>query len=408
MTCTSQPAFALQMKSCLETWAPECARLGIPVYFFDGERGERGESGKPENETLFPGVQLVRLAGVGQDYASASDKQWQGFLRLHQEAPADFYLIVGTDNYVWGENLLRLLRPYDPAQPWAISGFQQSRVFGRGEDWKEDPRYWCFPLGGAGVILSWGAMERMGEEMGGFNRAWREVAPPSLADACDLAFAYFAEKYRVPQVRDYPLYACSWLYRYKNPDYVNVGEIDYQAAAIFHYMEARDMRLYHILRSQAEEYICLRNVVARAKMMSAEGETLSPLYRAGLSYDFLSVQGLEPEQVAAVALGIVERKALLRSTEVDFSCSNQQEEKSRCRSKEVDFSCSNQQEEKSRCLSDDIDVREPGLLYCRENIPREATRLPQFLRVEEGSAPNRSGPLLLKEGKIIRVEEKES
>lgn len=289
MACTSLPKYVAQLQACLETWVPDCERSGIPVRFFDGEFFSM------VTQIQKAGVddpRIVRLPGVGNDYNSASDKQWLGFQRLHVEFDPDFALIVGTDNYVWVDNLLRLLQDLSPEAPWAIGGFQQARCY--------LGRYWVFPLGGGGLLLSRGALKIMAEQFPSFADRWRHtMAPRELAAACDVAFAALTEEHRIPQLRLYDLHACSWLYKYQNPDYVNVGPINYERLAICHYMEPWDLRAYHRLRDVAAAY--------RWAYEFSQETRLQPFYQTGRRFGRVILAGLvQPEAALALARGLID------------------------------------------------------------------------------------------------------
>ena len=239
MACTTIPKYVNEIKSVLETWYPECWAIDIPVYFFTGEQVS-------DDEKSLNTSHIVHLKGVDDSYDSASLKQWLGYKYLYDNVPSDFYIIVGTDNYVWGERLLPIINKYSPDQPFLISGYGQTRMVGSKQQ--------HFPFGGCGLILTHKAVTILYEKLPILYDNWKKlIGPGELTAACDLAMAYYAEQHNIVICRDYGLYSQDWLGNGKWGR-INEGPINYNIAAVFHYMNDHNMKSYHKYKTMIESY----------------------------------------------------------------------------------------------------------------------------------------------------------
>ena len=245
MGCTTIPKYFQEVKSILNTWVPECWENGIPVYLFVGEK-------IAEEEKLLNTQYIIHLEGVGDDYNSASEKQWLGYKYLYDNVPSDFYMIVGTDNYVWWKNLSPIIEKYNPNNAFLIGGYGEVRIFDRKQQY--------FPFGGAGLILTHEALKRLYPRLTSLFSEWRKfIGMGDLIPACDVAIAYYAEQYNIVICRDYGLYSQDWLGNGKWGR-VNEGVVNYDNAAVFHYMNEENIRLYHKYRDVAKHYYQLYNL----------------------------------------------------------------------------------------------------------------------------------------------------
>jgi hypothetical protein len=244
MACTTLPKYLDEIKSVIATWYPDCLENDIPVYFFTGEKYS-------DEEKSLNNPNIIHLDGVDDSYNSASLKQWLGYKYLYDNVPSDFYMIVGTDNYIWGKNLLPIISKYNPSDPYLISGYGETRKL-------QTRQYHYFPFGGCGLILTHEALRRLYHRLPYLYEDWKTiVGTGSLLPACDLAMSHYAEEHNIVICRDYGLYSQNWVGMGKWGR-LNEGPIQYEIAAGFHYMDDYNMRLYHKYKEVARFYHQLR------------------------------------------------------------------------------------------------------------------------------------------------------
>lgn len=260
MACTTKDKYFEQLENCVNTWVQECFDAGIDVYFYCGSQVSDREielsMSKQQREKC-----IIHLPGTNDEYESASLKQWLGYQHMFTNSPACYYLMVGTDNYVWLDRVMMMLSHHNAKLPMLISGYGQVRdlVTGTPVDGKVDirgVRRIYFPFGGNGLILSHPALALMHEAIPTIMQEWDRICQvhKDYQPAGDIAMGYFCDKLEILIIRDYGMYPCSWLYKFVNPDYVNVGAINYDKLAICHYMDRKDMYLYHKYRTRAQYY----------------------------------------------------------------------------------------------------------------------------------------------------------
>lgn len=287
MTCTTLPKYQDEVRNVVNTWYKDSWMNDVPVYFFAGE--ERNEF--VDELDLISDDHIVHLKGIGNDYESASHKQWLGFKYLYDNLKSDFVMIVGTDNYVWSERLFTILEKYDPEQAFLIGGKQQSRN-------TAGVQYQIFSLGGAGVILTRGAIRKIYNVIDGLHARWKSVCEPNVLCACDLSLAYFAEMYQIVMCRDYGLYSQNYLGDGAWGK-VQEGEVLYEKAAVFHYMYEHEMMFYHRYRHVIRYYLALKTVFNYCRN--------DVEYEIGKSCDeFILVEGMTSDVYISRLLGMVE------------------------------------------------------------------------------------------------------
>lgn len=239
MACTSKKNYIDEIIYCLDTWVPDLVKEGCNVFFFTGD--------KSLDTHTFDYPNVIHLPKIGDDQISATDKQWLGYKYLYENDPSDFYCLVGTDNYVRLDKLKLMLEKYDKTKDFCISGYIQTRYFGR--------KCITFPFGGSGIILTHSALAKMIPDIENFKNQWIsycESVNPFEKGSCDVALAYFIEKYKIPLVRDYDVYPSNWLYFFKDNLIIDIGHMDHQNMAICHYMGKRDFYLYHRYKDSVE------------------------------------------------------------------------------------------------------------------------------------------------------------
>lgn len=222
-----------QIKACQDTWAKDADRLGITIKYFCGS--------VQDSDFDF----VTHLDGVGDDYVSATYKQYRGLQYLQSHHPADFYLIVGTDNYVDLPRVLKMLEKYRPEYPFIIGGCMESReIFGRKIS---------FSLGGSGIFLSHGALELASPHFDNLIESWnQETDKPQysyLKPACDVSIYYLASELGITLSIERDLYPGNHRGDFYNMNILNGAgvypKMRLDRIVICHFMEPPDMHQYH-------------------------------------------------------------------------------------------------------------------------------------------------------------------
>lgn len=247
-TCISDK-YRDQIRGCQETWVAEASHLNVVVRYFVGEHVD------PILEAEVP--TLVHLPGIGDDYASASSKQWHGLRWMLDHTPADYYFLGASDNYVEVQRLLDVLQKYNPQQPFIISGYGESRRFYGYQIY--------MPLGGCGIVFTHSALVQIAPHFEEWQKSWTEYCTRAerldFINACDLALGHFIWQEGIPMVRERDFYPCRWDGSFVNPDTdnFNVGGMNYERVITCHYMDRQDMRRYQRYRGQCSFYMKLKS-----------------------------------------------------------------------------------------------------------------------------------------------------
>jgi hypothetical protein len=154
--CLTKPKYREQIEDCYATWVRDALEAGCLVRFYVGDI--------PVD--LDPGLKSICVdLEQGDDYISATFKQWKGFEHIvSMEPPCDFYFTCGTDTFLHIPNTLKKLKEYSSKEPLYIGG-------GEGEEPVDDVRYKYFS-GGAGVFVSYPALEHVLEQVPDFMPWW--------------------------------------------------------------------------------------------------------------------------------------------------------------------------------------------------------------------------------------------
>ena len=219
--------FKDQIKGCQETWAKEGKSLNVPVKYFCGEIRDKD----------FVREDIVHLKNVGDDYSSATYKQYYGLRYLLENYPSDFYLLAGSDNYVNIERCLKMLEKYDSKYPFLIGGHGENReIFGYSSH---------YMTGGAGLFLSHSALVKMAPKFDIYIQQYKQEVKGKDKDACDVSICHFARQESVTLVKEKDLYYCDWKGKCWGYLEFPCGGINYDKMIVCHYMERSDMLLYN-------------------------------------------------------------------------------------------------------------------------------------------------------------------
>ena len=240
-TTTISEKYRKQIIACRETWVPICEENNVKVLFFGGYNKD-------------PNVEVINLPGCQEDYNSATMKQYRMIWYLLNNHPSDYYLIVGSDNYVVVEKLLPFLKSLDLGKEYFIGGDGDYRdVSGRNT---------YFHSGGGGIILSYSVADklcrflRIEEEIHmvepTFFTEWKKIVSakpyPNLIPACDVSIAYYIQLYfpdmEVLEAKGF--YGTDpyrdWANGLYSPGY---PQVDWNDIIVTHYLDPGAMEHFH-------------------------------------------------------------------------------------------------------------------------------------------------------------------
>lgn len=223
MASANSDKYRDQIHACLRTWYPVAQKSNIRTLFFGGY-------------ALFPECEdYINLPGVQEDYLSAFDKCLYGLEWAYENIESSFYFLVGTDNYVNCGNLLHYLAECNP---------EEKLYIGLISDFSEpyykktlDGRDITFISGGGGIILSRASARIIINNLTFIMQDWRQVCirnkQEDLLPACDVAIAYYFDKYNVPSISDNRFN--NFFHHYRDLD----------TLICCHYMDPNQMDWYH-------------------------------------------------------------------------------------------------------------------------------------------------------------------
>ena len=133
---------------------------------------------------IDPELKMISAGNfVGEDYASASDKQYYGLKKLYEMHPdKKWFYITGCDAYIFSENLVNELSKFDSSQDYYIGGdFYQASISNID---------FFMPRGGPGFALSRSLVAKI---LIRFDEIISiiETFDPWLQTACDRTLCYF-------------------------------------------------------------------------------------------------------------------------------------------------------------------------------------------------------------------------
>ena len=220
LSCSTFPGYAEQMRNVEATWAKDCKRCGVRYYYLCGE----------SKSDLISLPEMVLLDGVGNDYLSATNKQWRGLEHILCEEDPDFVCIATTDTFIHVDNLLTFLSKLSPDKPLYIGGHGDVRHVGG--------RSLYFHSGGGGFVLSRAALHALKPYIPTAHEEWvKELNGSSniLIAACDVAIAMFANRLGF-EVMMGPFHYCN---HRGHP--CHRGQIDLHESIGLHNMSRNDM-----------------------------------------------------------------------------------------------------------------------------------------------------------------------
>ena len=286
MATLTNDKYKSQILGCRATWDKDAESNNIPVKYFCGNI-------KDDNFSF-----ATHLENVGDDYYSATLKQYYGLQYLLKNHPSEFYMIVGTDTYINIERTLNMLKKYNYEFPFIIGGYGQTRnIFGFNV---------FFSLGGGGIFLSHSALNHLSPMFDNFLEKWNIETDKQqfkyLKPACDVSLYYLAWEERVTTVIEKDIYACSWAgYFYNGSNVIEhnfCGKINTDKMISCHFMEKEDMLLYRKWMDKGIYYLILKKQYEMLKNEHSDiKEHVETLYNYAKSYELILDCGFRPNLI---------------------------------------------------------------------------------------------------------------
>ena len=143
--CLTKSKYREQIEDCYRTWVKDAIENDCIVRFYVGDI-----PADIDENLKHSCVDLQQ----GDDYISATFKQWRGFEHMFELCePCEYYFTCGTDTFMNVKNALEALKNFNYKDPLCLGG-------GYGEEPVDGIQYTYFS-GGAGVFLSFTALETL-------------------------------------------------------------------------------------------------------------------------------------------------------------------------------------------------------------------------------------------------------
>ena len=171
--CATIDKYRNEILKINETWGSDARALNYKVLFFLGEE-----------KTELVGEDYVYLAGVENDYLSASYKQSLGLKYIYENYKCSFIFVCGTDTYVVMDILKNQIQMWDATENICIGGHG---------DMREVKGHGIYYHSGAGFILSYKCLSLIYVQLENMVETWFQDIGNSgnLVTACDLALCYY-------------------------------------------------------------------------------------------------------------------------------------------------------------------------------------------------------------------------
>lgn len=297
MSNTTLPKYRDLVLGCCETWVMRCDR----VFFFEGENGDLSFEEEMKTKTNQKAI-FIHLPGVGDDYESASYKQYLGWLYMYNNVPkGEWYGIIGTDNYAYPDLLLSKLQSYNSSKPYIVGGIPGVISL---------DVYIPFLMGGSGLYVTRSTIEsllEMGKSVSDSKSSddienikqlhiqWKErqiVKDKKLTKACDVSVCYYCWQLGIPIICEPSFFPARDDNAHQFGPRLIVTEF-----SICHFMDRKGMLYHHSLdlegirkhirrRFSEVDLIPIRNVVRNGK--------IGMCIKCPENYAWAFLDGLEP------------------------------------------------------------------------------------------------------------------
>lgn len=178
--CITIEKYRKQIEMINNTWAKYCIG-NIKILYFLGGDLIKG----------FDDDRYIYLPNIGNDYLSASYKQFLGLKYIIEHYKFKYVFCCGTDTYLNIPKLVKLSNSFNSEESLYIGGHGCHRVI--------DGFSYYFHSGGPGFLLSYYSLKQIQHLLDGLMNHWKIVCErnnimETLYSACDVAISYYLQK----------------------------------------------------------------------------------------------------------------------------------------------------------------------------------------------------------------------
>lgn len=188
---------------------------------------------------LDPTLKMISAGpDVGEDYQSATKKQFLGLKKLIKNHPDSlWFYITGCDAFIFSENLTRALSGFCPDKDYFIGGHCNQVTINR--------MNLLYPSGGPGFALSRSLARKIYPFLEEICSDW-ESSQTKYKSACDVALAYYLRQRFNVSVSFVPGFYAWPPYRYPGCNYLDGNSCKVSSPVVaepiaFHYLSIREM-----------------------------------------------------------------------------------------------------------------------------------------------------------------------
>lgn len=192
--CHTVPRYMEEIRKINETW--KTYSDNVTVLFFLG--------GDPTEE--FSGPSYIYNKTLGNDYISASYKQYYGLKYIYEHYKPKFVFMCGSDTFINVPKLLRYLRILNHEEPLYIGGHGDHRKLGEKDIY--------FHSGGAGFVVTVPCLTLLYPVLSTAVDRWIDICKENnagnLTHGCDVGIAYFIAETHTVVVKKEGFFSCSY------------------------------------------------------------------------------------------------------------------------------------------------------------------------------------------------------
>ena len=182
--CYTIDKYREQIKCINETWGKKCEQYNnIKLIYFLGENHIDDFSDTER-------TQYINIAGVKDDYLSASYKQFLGLAYIYNNYNPKFVICIGTDTYLNIPKLLVYINEFDYNENLYIGGHGCNRMI--------NSKNYYYHSGGPGFIITYTCLQKIYNKLPNLMDTWihicNEYNVDNLVPACDVAISYFLQQ----------------------------------------------------------------------------------------------------------------------------------------------------------------------------------------------------------------------
>ena len=184
MACYTKLKYKNEILMLNNTWVKKCEDYkNIKVLYF---LGEQKINEFVDTET----IKYINLPGVGDDYLSATYKQFLGLKHVKENYNTKFIICVGSDTYLNIPKLLLFINKFDYNDNLYIGGHGCVRKIASTE--------YYFHSGGPGFIITRGCLIKLYKILPTIIDNWIKLCIENniqhLIPACDVAISYYLQQ----------------------------------------------------------------------------------------------------------------------------------------------------------------------------------------------------------------------